>query len=194
MRLFGILTHDIRGAEKLRDLSGTLIVANHPTLLDVVFVISMIPQTLCVVKKGAWSNPFLLGVMWGAGYIQNDDPLQLIRDCVRSMESGNNLLIFPEATRAVRGKPMKLKRGAASIISTNSKPFIPITITCKPTTLTKADKWFLPSSRRVHYQVMVHDAYDPGPETIDVDQISLSNRRVNRILERLFLTGIELHG
>lgn len=194
MRIFGVLTYDLRGAEKLRDLSGTLIVANHPTLLDVVFVISMTPQTLCVVKKSAWLNPFLLGIMWGTGYIQDDDPMQLIHDCVQKMESGNNLLIFPEATRTVRGKPMKLKRGAASIISTNAKPFIPVTITCKPSTLTKADRWFMPASRRMHYQVTVHDAYDPGPETIDVDQLSISNRRVNRTLERLFLAGIELHG
>ncbi|MBT4626343.1 MAG: 1-acyl-sn-glycerol-3-phosphate acyltransferase [Rhodospirillales bacterium] len=194
MRFFGVLTYEVRGAEKLRDLSGTLIVSNHPTLLDVVFIISMVPQTLCVVKKEAWTNPFLLGVMWGTGYIQNDEPMQLIDDCVQGMEAGNNLLIFPEATRTVRGKPMKLRRGAASIISTSLKPFVPITITCDPLTLTKADKWFMPAPQRMHYEIIVHDAYDPAPEIIDINQLSLSNRRINRILEKLFAAGLDLHG
>ena len=98
------------------DGAGNLIVANHPTLLDVVFLVSLLPTTLCVVKKAAWSNPFFTGVMWATGYIQSDDPIDLIADCVNSFQHENNLLIFPEATRTVPGRPMKLMRGAASVI------------------------------------------------------------------------------
>jgi len=194
MRVFGVLTYNIQGSERLKGLSGTLIVANHPTLLDVVFLISMVPQALCVVKKAAWTNPFLLGIMWGAGYIQNNNSMELIEDCVQCMERGNNLVIFPEATRSVHGNPMKLKRGAASMISMRPKPFVPITITCKPPSLSKMDKWFMPAVQKMHFQINIHNTYDPGPEIIDKDELSLSNRHINRVLEKLFLAGLKQHG
>lgn len=193
MSVIRVVTHEIEGAEKLKGLKGTLVVANHPTLLDVVFIISMMPQTQCVVKKAAWSNPFLMGVMWGVGYIQNDEPLKLIEDCVGALETGSNLVIFPEATRTVKGQRMKLKRGAASIISGRPVPFIPITITCRPPTLSKEDTWYLPPPHRAHFKIIVHDAYDPGPELVDITQLSLSNRYINRVLFALFSSGIELH-
>lgn len=193
MSVLRIITFEIHGAEKLKGIKGTLVVANHPSLVDVVYIISMMPQTQCVVKKGAWSNPFLMGIMWGTGYIQNDDPLKLVEDCVAELESGSNLVIFPEATRTVRGQPMKLKRGAASIISTRPDPFVPITITGRPPTLSKEDKWFLPPLRRAHFKILVHDLYNPRPGLVDINQLSLSNRHINRVLIELFTAGIELH-
>lgn len=193
MSFLGIITYEFHGAEKLKGLKGTLVVANHPSLIDVVYIISMMPQTQCVVKKGAWSNPFLMGVMWGTGYIQNNDPMQLVDDCVAELNAGNNLVIFPEATRTVRGKPMKLKRGAASIISKHPEPFVPITITCNPPTLSKQDKWFLPPLHPSHFILKIHDLYDPKPGLVDIDQLSLSNRHINRVLIELFTAGIKLH-
>lgn len=187
----GLFTYEVTGADKLKGVSSTLIVANHPTLLDVVFILSMVPMSLCVVKLAAWSNPFLMGIMRGAGYIPSDDPFKLIEDCVSGLESGNNLVIFPEATRSVRGQPMKLKRGAASVVSKFQKPFIPIKITCDPPTLSKEDKWYLPAPSKAHYKFTILDKYDPRPEIVDIEQLSLSNRQVNRIFERLFSAKVQ---
>ncbi|WP_245395071.1 hypothetical protein [methane-oxidizing endosymbiont of Gigantopelta aegis] len=36
---------------------GQLIVANHPTLIDIVFLISRIPYACCIVKDSLWHNP-----------------------------------------------------------------------------------------------------------------------------------------
>ena len=58
MRVLGILTYRVEGAERLRE-SGRLIVANHPTLLDVVLLVSQMPEVDCIVKRGLWRNPFL---------------------------------------------------------------------------------------------------------------------------------------
>ncbi len=193
MKALGILTYEIVGAEKLIRGSGNLIIANHPTLLDVVFIISLLPTTQCVVKKAAWSNPFLAGVMWATGYIQQDDPMQLITDCVQSIEQENNLLIFPEATRTVPGQPMKLRRGAASIIVKSQRLFIPLVITCEPSTLTKAEKWFDVPSRKMHFKITVGDRIDPQPFLVEGGQLSKSNRRVNKAIRHIFLMGIERH-
>lgn len=193
MKRLGVLSYEISGAGKLAQTSGNLIIANHPTLLDVVFIISLLPKTLCVVKKAAWTNPFLAGVMWATGYIQSDDPTQLITDCVESIEQDNNLLIFPEATRTVPGRPMRLKRGAASVIVESQRLFIPLVITCDPSTLTKAEKWFDIPNRKMHFKITVGDEIDPQPLLVVGAQRSKSNRRINEAIKELFLLGIEKH-
>lgn len=194
MKTLGVLTYEIDGAEKLSGRRPNLVIANHPSLIDVVFIISLLPTSLCVVKKAAWSNPFLMGVMRATGYIQNDNPMQLIDDCVQGIAEENNLLIFPEATRTVPGRPIKLKRGAASVINKSKAPFVPIIITCDPSTLTKAERWYEIPSRRVHFKITVGDEFDPQPLLIDNEELSRANRRVNRSIREIFLTGIEEHG
>lgn len=194
MKVLGVLSYEFSDVEKLPGLSGRLIIANHPTLLDVVFIISRLPATLCVVKKAAWSNPFLAGVMWATGYIQNEDPVILIEDCVRALEEGNNLVIFPEATRTVPGRKIKLKRGAASVISTSRGLFTPLIMTCEPSTLAKGQKWFDIPQRRMHFKISVGDPVDPAPLLTEGEKLSKSNRRINTAIEELFVTGIERHG
>ena len=70
MRVLGILTYRVEGAERLRE-PGRLIVANHPTLLDVVLLVSQMPEVDCIVKRGLWRNPFLRWPVSWAGYLPN---------------------------------------------------------------------------------------------------------------------------
>src|SRR5678816_1819492 len=71
MKLCGVCTLAVDGAERLRE-PGQLIVANHQTLIDVVVIGSLTPQLACLVKTGAWRNPFMRGVARAAGYVPND--------------------------------------------------------------------------------------------------------------------------
>ena len=194
MKALGILTYEFSNPEGFSRISGRLVIANHPTLLDVVFIISRLPMTQCVVKKAAWSNPFLAGVMWATGYIQHEDPMVLIDECVRSLEQGDNLVIFPEATRSVPGQRLKLKRGAASVIVASRKLFTPLIVTCEPSTLAKGQKWFEIPYRRVHFKLSVGEPVDPVPLIAEGEQLSRSNRRINGTIEELFVTGIKEHG
>lgn len=50
MRRVGVLTYELHGVERLKD-PGLLILANHPTLIDVVFLISLIPQSDCEIGR-----------------------------------------------------------------------------------------------------------------------------------------------
>lgn len=190
----GVLTFEVEGQEKLDNASGRVIVANHPTLLDVVFLISMIPHAFCVVKKALWSNFFLSGVLRGVGYIPNGEPFQLIDDCVEALKDGQNLVIFPEATRTVRGRDIKMKRGAASVISKTACPTIPVSITCTQPMLSKSEKWFLPSPKKPHFRIVVHDTYDPSEDIAETDRLSLSSRRINERLKTTFVAGLVKHG
>ena len=58
MRCLGLMTYEIRGRERLRR-DGLLILANHPTLIDVVLLVSLLPNADCVVKSAVARNAFM---------------------------------------------------------------------------------------------------------------------------------------
>ena len=61
---------------------GTLIVANHPTLIDALALMSILPQADCVVKDRYYESVFLAGCARGAGYILSSDGPALVKECV----------------------------------------------------------------------------------------------------------------
>lgn len=149
MKSAGILTWEVRGAERLQE-PGRLIIANHPSLLDVVFMISLMPMIDCIIKPGILRNPFMRGPASWAGYIPNGDPERLIEDCSRTLREGNSLLMFPEGTRTRPGQPIHMKRGAAQIALAAEVEILPVTITVVPTTLTKSEPWYQIPARPFH--------------------------------------------
>src|SRR5712671_4900874 len=53
MRGIGLLTYEVQGLDRLR-ARGRLIAASHPTLIDVVFMVSLLSEVDCIVKRGLW--------------------------------------------------------------------------------------------------------------------------------------------
>jgi len=158
----GVIRYEVRNAERLRR-HGLLVVANHPSLIDVVFLISLVRQANCVVKAALLRNPFTRGPLRSAGYICNDAGADLIDDCLASLRAGNNLVIFPEGTRTPLKGPLQLRRGAANIAVRGGHALTPVTIRCEPPTLTKGEKWYQVPRRRPHITIDVHE--DVSPET-----------------------------
>jgi 1-acyl-sn-glycerol-3-phosphate acyltransferase len=193
MKSLGVLSYETTGRDKLDQPGANLVIANHPSLIDIVFIISMLPECHCVVKKRAWSNPFIAGIMWATGYIPNNDPDLFIAKCVQVLRAGKRLVVFPEGTRTVPGQPMKLKRGAASIAVKSRQPFLPIVITCKPTALTKAGKWYQIPPTKPHFRLEIKDSVNLGTALIDGERLSKANRRVSRVFEEVLSNGPQTH-
>lgn len=184
MHRTGVMTYEINGLEKL-NRPGQLILANHPTLVDIVFLISRIPAGNCIVKDQLWHNPFTRGAIVNAGYISNGDPVKMIDDCVACLRQGGCLVIFPEGTRSVPGKPYRFLRGAAAIAVKANAIVTPVVLTCRPSTLTKAEQWYQIPERRFHLAMHIGEdiPLDPylaiKPETVAI-------RRFNRFLQDYF--------
>jgi len=154
MRVLGIMTYEVHGIERLRE-RGRLIVANHPTLIDVVMLVSLMPEVDCIVKRGLWRNPFLRWPVIWASYIPNSEGEELIEGCAATLKRGNSLLVFPEGTRTVPGKQMRMQRGAAHIALAADAQILPVTVTCEPVTLFKGNPWYRVPERRFHMKVVV---------------------------------------
>lgn len=74
-----------------------MIIANHPSLIDVVFLIGLVRQANCVVKKSLWENPFTRGPLRSTEYISNDGSMDMLDAAAESLQNGQTLIIFPEA-------------------------------------------------------------------------------------------------
>jgi len=154
MRVLGILTYRVEGLERL-NVPGRLVVANHPTLIDVVMLVSLMPAVDCIVKRGLWRNPFLRWPVLWAGYLPNSEGEELVEACASTLRKGNSLLVFPEGTRTVPGEPLRMQRGAAHIALAADAELLPVTIACDPPTLFKGNPWWRVPAHRFHLQVNV---------------------------------------
>jgi 1-acyl-sn-glycerol-3-phosphate acyltransferase len=190
MRRLGVMSWEIHGAERLRR-PGLLVLANHPTLIDVVCLIGMIEEADCVVKSRLATNPFTRGPLRAAGYIFNDNGAGLVQDCIDSVRAGKNLVIFPEGTRTPRGEVLgPLQRGAANIAIRGALDVTPVTIRCTPPTLGKGEKWYRVPSRRFHMRIEVLPDIPVAPFLAGSAE-ALAARRLTEHLETTFKT--ELH-
>jgi len=99
----GLFRIRFEGCDLLKDLSGVIVTPNHPSLLDAVYLMSLVPRPICIMRAGLKNNPCLSGAAGLAGFITNDRGASLIRQCQTKLAAGDNLLIFPEGTRTVAG-------------------------------------------------------------------------------------------
>jgi 1-acyl-sn-glycerol-3-phosphate acyltransferase len=101
-QLAGLLRLDARALRPLRDEPGLIVVCNHPTVLDALLVVASLPKSACVMKSSLMRNPLLGPGARLARYIRNDTPISLVRQCVRDLKRGGQLVLFPEGTRTIR--------------------------------------------------------------------------------------------
>src|SRR5690606_17622653 len=156
----GVLTYEVEGAERL-GRPGQMVVANHPSLIDVVVMISVIPDANCVVKQSLWDNPFTRGPIRAAQYISNSGSMDMLEEAVQALREGQTLIVFPEGTRTTPGQPPVFHRGAAAIALRGAQVITPVIISVEPTTLTKAEPWYSVPSRRFHFHLRVGEDIDP---------------------------------
>jgi 1-acyl-sn-glycerol-3-phosphate acyltransferase len=187
MRFFVSLMHSLRivnlevdNRENYRHLSSRIVVANHPSLLDVVMLLSLIPNADCIVNMSLNRNIIVRGVVRQI-YILNslgfDD---LIQACNESLRQGNCLIIFPEGTRTPRSGKIILKRGAARIAMASGCNVVPVHIGgTDKYGLGKKDPWtgFNPRERYIYSMSM-------GPEINPEKYRDLPMPRAVRALTR----------
>lgn len=185
-RGLGVMDYKVEGIEELRNVKGAIIVANHPTILDYVFLASQLPTVDCLVKAKLKENFFLKGVVKAADYLLNDASEELLGECRSRLAAGHNILIFPEGTRTVPGEPMKLHRGVAHIALRCGCPIEAAHVHCSDRWLDKSSEWYeIPNSKPV-ITIKRLGSVDPSEFTKpDEEGYSLSARRLTRALAAL---------
>lgn len=97
-----------------RNIHSKIIVANHPSLLDFVYIMSLVPNSTCIVRGGLTHTP-LRGVIKQAYITNTTDFNDVLVECKKLTDKGCNVIVFPEGTRSPRIGQNSYKKGAARI-------------------------------------------------------------------------------
>ena len=114
LNLLHVSIRKVENEDDYRNIHSKIIIANHPSLLDFVYIMSLVTNSTCIVRGGLTKTP-LRGVIKQA-YITNTTTFEdMCLECKKLTDMGCNVIIFPEGTRTPRHGKNNYKKGAARI-------------------------------------------------------------------------------
>ncbi len=126
-----------------------VVVANHPGLFDVLFLIRDIPSLSVLVKTGLARKLPLGPVLRALEYVLVPDydrvnPLDTAEETLEKIQKGRKVLLFPEGTRSPSGSLRAFRAGAFKIARLAGVPIQPVLIRNTPPFMPKEDPWYMP--------------------------------------------------
>lgn len=122
------------GKEKLREREAPfVIIANHVHALDPIVVAYPARKYQCVflAKKELAKNAFIERLLKKLHCILVDrhhTDMEAMRACMKTLRSGQVLVIFPEGTRHHEGQMEQIESGASLIVMRGKAPVVPVYI------------------------------------------------------------------
>lgn len=145
-----------------------LLISNHPSLIDVLVLTSLLPG-LTSVAKASWFRSWLMRpLLEYAGYIPGADDRALpgagdadpgedhspvLERMTEHLRAGHPLLVFPEASRSHERSLRRFRRGAIAAAVRAGVPIVPAFISVVPPMLMKHQPWYDVPKRGGHYTV-----------------------------------------
>lgn len=188
MRSLGIAKIEFDAAIPRSFEAGRLVIANHPSLVDIVMLVAFYPQATCVIKQSIWRHPAMGFVVRSCGYIPNGGQAVVLEECAKRIRRGEVLIIFPEGSRTTFGESLKLTRGAANIALEAKCQVEVLHIDCIVPFLTKEVDWKTVPSRKPHF----YFSYLGSINTNDFENEprSLLSRQITRDWTRVLTEGV----
>jgi 1-acyl-sn-glycerol-3-phosphate acyltransferase len=126
-----------------------VVVANHPTLLDVLAVTACLGGATTIVKPSVFNRRLVHPFLVGAGLLEGpgQDPISIgrvIDDCVRRLRDGMRIYVFPEGSRSPPGRLRPFGRVAFEIACRANVPLVVLGIRCEPVYLSREVPLFRP--------------------------------------------------
>lgn len=147
MRFVRILHFEPRSVGVTLPEGPCVIIANHPTLVDVTALLTLFDRATVVSKPAMYRNPLIGWLLRFCLHIEGardsmTDGGRVLRDCLERLEQGYRVLIFPEGTRSPVGGLGAFKRGAFEIANRAGVPLCRFGIRCVPPVLSRQHPWW----------------------------------------------------
>jgi 1-acyl-sn-glycerol-3-phosphate acyltransferase len=147
IRMWGLLHFNPRGVDASIPGQRYVMVANHPTLVDIAALSAVFGRIVCVAKPLLFRTPFLGQVLGACVYLEGGEMEGLavaavISQALDRLAQSMPLLVFPEGTRSPAGGLRRFRRGAFEIACRANVPVVPILIRCEPGALAKGTPWY----------------------------------------------------
>jgi 1-acyl-sn-glycerol-3-phosphate acyltransferase len=147
MRWCDLVRFDPRDVTRATPGPGFVLVANHPTLVDVTAIAAVFGRLTCVAKTPLFRSPFIGRVLRACAYMDggDGDPFSgalVVGQSIERVTAGMPVLIFPEGTRSPMDGLRPFKQGAFEIACRADVPVLPVLIRCNPPALGKGRPWY----------------------------------------------------
>ena len=118
----------INNPEKIKNIKNSIIVSTHPSFIDILILMSVIPNSTCFVAKKLAKNPFFKGIVELLFILDSDNMDTWLEECSKKLDEGLNLIIFPMGTRHFGDEQPKIKRGTSLIALKTKKNIVALDI------------------------------------------------------------------
>lgn len=147
-----------------------VMIANHPTLIDVLLILAWFPKVSCVAK-GAYYRSFAFnGLLKSTTYVpsaEEGDADTTYDRVIKHLRAGRSILMFPEGTRSNRGSLKRFRRGAIEAAFEAGVPVVPLFIGTSDAFLMKGQPFWQVPRNGGHFDVEFFDVIHPEQE-VDV--------------------------
>ncbi len=179
---------DYYGDEHIPEDEPFVLVANHPTLIDVINLVGRVPVVDCVVKKKIWNSPFMGSIVQAADYIPEEYSVSLFEDCVERVNQGRSILIFPEGTRSPKNGLREFSRVVAQVALETRCKIVPAIIECNHSTLRRDQAWYEVPPEALHVTITFCQPWDVTPG----DSFASETRRLTDRLRTFYEKKLHL--
>lgn len=186
LRIFLLIYHRIRveGIEKLPKQGAYIIVGNHVSYLDPVYIgVQLEERVYFMAKAEAFENFFLRSFLNFAGAfpVNREQPeLKTLRTAIQYLKQGKIVGIFPEG--GIRGDNQfnDMKHGASYLAIKTNVPLVPVFLDGTERAL-PMDKWFVrPATVTIRFGDPI---FPPNVGNIKERQIQLTHRLQQELLK-----------
>lgn len=160
-RGFGIARVEIHGSVDWAAMRGTVVAANHPSLLDALALLGQVPRAVCVMRAGLRRNLGFGKLATLAGFLANDRGPALVREGRRKLEQGCNLLVFPEGTRSEGMLPGRFRPGFALAAALAGARVLPVGLRYRGAAFRKGRGLLAPCELPVVLEVLPGELLEP---------------------------------
>lgn len=124
---------EVYGREKIPAGQPVVFMPNHQSNCDPPAVITVLPPTRVMAKKGLFAVPILGRAMRMRGFVPVDRQnreraMQAIEEGVKALQAGESFMIYPEGKRSSDGRLLPFKKGAFVLAIRAQVPIVPISI------------------------------------------------------------------
>lgn len=174
----------VEGKENIPE-GPCVFIGNHTSILDIPSVYSTAGRGIGFVSKMEMLKTPVIGY-WikRARCIALDrqnprDAIKMINEGVQNLKAGYSMMIFPEGTRSLDGRPGEFKKGSMKLATKAKVPIVPVAIDGAFKSFEK-DRKFQPSKIKVTYCKAIHT------NNLTKDEEKLLSERVRQtIVEKL---------
>lgn len=121
---------DAYGLEKLKN-GPYVLCPNHFSVADTITFLGVFPSFAFVVRKDVFFMPMIGLQLWLSGYIPaktSDGGQTVVDGCLRWLQRGVHVLLFPEGTRSPDDRVHRFHKGPFLIAQKAGVPILPIAI------------------------------------------------------------------